>query len=143
MRAAPQGRRGGGALWAAGGHAGRGNAPVAVGCGVLRRPRPCAADRAPGPRLFTPPTAGTTAICVLVRGRTLLVSNVGDSRAVLAERSGAGGNKMMARDLSLDQTPYRWAAGAAGRAGGRAGWRAPNPDLFIERAFKPVYRTPI
>ncbi len=39
-------------------------------------------------------------------GRSLLVANVGDSRAVMAERSG-GGDKMMARDLSLDQTPYR------------------------------------
>ena len=54
------------------------------------------------------PPPGTTAICLLVRGRTLVVSNVGDSRAVLAERSGGGGGeKMIARDLSLDQTPYR------------------------------------
>lgn len=48
--------------------------------------------------------AGTTAVGLLLRGRTLMVANVGDSRAVLAERSG---DKFIARDLSLDQTPYR------------------------------------
>jgi cGMP-dependent protein kinase 2 len=48
--------------------------------------------------------SGTTAICVLLRGRSLLVANVGDSRAVLAERVDGG---VVARDLSLDQTPYR------------------------------------
>ncbi|KAI8469911.1 MAG: phosphatase 2C-like domain-containing protein [Monoraphidium minutum] len=53
---------------------------------------------------FDDSMSGTTAISLLVRGRTLMVANVGDSRAVLAERSG---DKMVARDLSLDQTPYR------------------------------------
>ncbi|GBF88184.1 phosphatase 2C and cyclic nucleotide-binding kinase domain-containing protein [Raphidocelis subcapitata] len=54
---------------------------------------------------FDDSMSGTTAVCLLVRGRTLLVANVGDSRAVLAER--VGGDKILARDLSLDQTPYR------------------------------------
>lgn len=48
--------------------------------------------------------SGTTAISCLIRGRTLLVANVGDSRAVLAERVGDG---VVARDLSCDQTPFR------------------------------------
>lgn len=54
---------------------------------------------------FDDSMSGTTAVCLLVRGRQLLVANVGDSRAVLAERCGDG--RFEARDLSLDQTPYR------------------------------------
>jgi serine/threonine protein phosphatase PrpC len=50
--------------------------------------------------------SGTTAITVLIRGRSLLVANVGDSRAVLAEKV-QGGPGYIARDLSIDQTPYR------------------------------------
>ena len=49
--------------------------------------------------------SGTTSITVLVRGRTLYVANVGDSRAVLAERR--GNNALVAMDLSTDQTPFR------------------------------------
>ncbi len=49
--------------------------------------------------------SGTTSISVLIRGRTLVVANVGDSRAVLAERVGG---RILAQDLSIDQTPYRW-----------------------------------
>jgi serine/threonine protein phosphatase PrpC len=45
--------------------------------------------------------SGTTACAALLVGRRLWVANVGDSRAVLALRSGAH------RDLSLDQTPFR------------------------------------
>jgi serine/threonine protein phosphatase PrpC len=41
---------------------------------------------------------------VLVRGRTLYCGNVGDSRAVIAERKG---KKLVAMDLSSDQTPFR------------------------------------
>ncbi|XP_024528984.1 protein phosphatase 2C and cyclic nucleotide-binding/kinase domain-containing protein isoform X1 [Selaginella moellendorffii] len=48
--------------------------------------------------------SGTTAITVLVRGKTLYVANVGDSRAVLAERING---KLTAVDLSSDQTPFR------------------------------------
>jgi len=77
--------------------------------------KPCASSHPHQPAKRSPlhkpkRTPGTTAICVLLRGRTLLIANVGDSRAVMAERSG-GGDKMMARDLSLDQTPYRWGWG--------------------------------
>lgn len=53
---------------------------------------------------FDDSMSGTTAITVLVRGRDLIVANVGDSRAVLAERRG---DKVLAQDLSIDQTPYR------------------------------------
>lgn len=48
--------------------------------------------------------SGTTAITVLVRGRTLYVANSGDSRAVIAEKRG---DDIVAVDLSIDQTPYR------------------------------------
>ncbi|XP_054812249.1 protein phosphatase 2C and cyclic nucleotide-binding/kinase domain-containing protein isoform X2 [Prosopis cineraria] len=48
--------------------------------------------------------SGTTAITVLVRGRTIYVANSGDSRAVIAERRG---NDVVAVDLSMDQTPFR------------------------------------
>ncbi len=50
--------------------------------------------------------SGTTACTAIKRGRRLLVSNVGDSRAVLAvldpSRPGHG---LVARDLSIDQKP--------------------------------------
>ncbi|KAL3505825.1 hypothetical protein ACH5RR_031207 [Cinchona calisaya] len=48
--------------------------------------------------------SGTTAITVLVVGDVLYVANVGDSRAVLAVKEG---NKLVAEDLSYDQTPFR------------------------------------
>ena len=48
--------------------------------------------------------SGTTAITVLVRGRTIYVANSGDSRAVIAERRG---KEVVAVDLSIDQTPFR------------------------------------
>ncbi|XP_027923207.1 protein phosphatase 2C and cyclic nucleotide-binding/kinase domain-containing protein isoform X1 [Vigna unguiculata] len=48
--------------------------------------------------------SGTTAITVLVRGRTIYVANSGDSRAVIAERRG---KDFVAVDLSIDQTPFR------------------------------------
>ncbi len=48
--------------------------------------------------------SGTTAITLLLRGKTLYVANVGDSRCVLAERKG---DKLVAQDMSLDQTPFR------------------------------------
>ncbi|KAK7314428.1 hypothetical protein VNO77_32951 [Canavalia gladiata] len=48
--------------------------------------------------------SGTTAITVLVRGKTVYVANSGDSRAVIAERRG---KDVVAVDLSIDQTPFR------------------------------------
>ncbi len=50
--------------------------------------------------------AGTTAIVAMLRGKTVYVANVGDSRAVVAERQG---DRLVAQDLSFDQTPFRWA----------------------------------
>ncbi|KAG6582262.1 putative protein phosphatase 2C 35, partial [Cucurbita argyrosperma subsp. sororia] len=48
--------------------------------------------------------SGTTAITALVLGNTLYVANVGDSRAVMAVRVG---NRIVAEDMSHDQTPFR------------------------------------
>ena len=48
--------------------------------------------------------SGTTAITVFIRGRTVYVSNVGDSRATVAEITD---KRIIARDLSEDQTPFR------------------------------------
>ncbi|CAL1411615.1 unnamed protein product [Linum trigynum] len=48
--------------------------------------------------------SGTTAITVLVVGDTIYVANVGDSRAVMAVKRG---NRIVAEDLSCDQTPFR------------------------------------
>lgn len=50
--------------------------------------------------------SGTTAITILVRGKTVYVANCGDSRAVIAEKKGKDGD-IVAVDLSIDQTPYR------------------------------------
>eukprot|EP00850_Spirogloea_muscicola_P014932 SM000110S18939 [mRNA] locus=s110:417927:422371:- [translate_table: standard] len=55
--------------------------------------------------------SGTTGIAVLLRGRQLYAANVGDSRAVLAERQGGAAPddppKLVAVNLSSDQTPFR------------------------------------
>ncbi|CAA0807082.1 Probable protein phosphatase 2C 35 [Striga hermonthica] len=48
--------------------------------------------------------SGTTAITALVIGNKLYVANVGDSRAVLGIREG---DRVLAQDLSCDQTPFR------------------------------------
>ena len=48
---------------------------------------------------------GTTAICCLIVGTTLLVGNVGDSRCILGRERADGG--IAAKALSVDQTPYR------------------------------------
>ncbi len=49
--------------------------------------------------------SGTTAVNILVRGTGLYVANVGDSRAVLAERQGG---KNVAINLTVDQTAFRY-----------------------------------
>lgn len=54
--------------------------------------------------LIDPLYAGTTACVVLLRNSTLCISNVGDSRAVLARRSNHG-EELQAIDLSKDQNP--------------------------------------
>lgn len=48
--------------------------------------------------------SGTTAVTMLVRGREVTISNVGDSRIVAAELQGT---ELVAVDLTSDQTPYR------------------------------------
>ena len=50
--------------------------------------------------------SGTTGITTLLRGRHLYTANVGDSRALIAERQGT---ELVAVDLSSDQTPFRCA----------------------------------
>ena len=57
--------------------------------------------------------SGTTAITAFVRGATLLVANVGDSRACMAEQHG---RKLTAFNLSCDQTPFRYVRARRGRA---------------------------
>ena len=54
---------------------------------------------------FDDSMSGTTAITVLVRGKTLYVVNVGDCRAVIAQRT-RGYNEAEALDLSCNQTPF-------------------------------------
>jgi hypothetical protein len=49
--------------------------------------------------------SGTTACIALLQDDTLCIANVGDSRAVLAERDSSG--ELKARDLTSDQTPFR------------------------------------
>ena len=53
--------------------------------------------------LFDDSLSGTTACVVYVNGSELVVSNIGDSRCVLAVRNGDG---VTAKDLSWDQTPF-------------------------------------
>mmetsp|Transcript_10771 Transcript_10771/g.14668 ORF Transcript_10771/g.14668 Transcript_10771/m.14668 type:complete len:1045 (+) Transcript_10771:197-3331(+) len=48
--------------------------------------------------------SGTTGIAVVIRNRQMCVANVGDSRATCAVRHG---KKLVAVDLSHDQTPFR------------------------------------
>jgi len=51
--------------------------------------------------------SGTTAVSVWMSGRDMLVSNVGDSRAVLGRRSAGSARQWVAMDLTKDQTPFR------------------------------------
>jgi serine/threonine protein phosphatase PrpC len=48
--------------------------------------------------------SGTTCISVIVRGDTLLIANVGDSRAIIASEMDDG---LIYSPLSADQTPFR------------------------------------
>jgi serine/threonine protein phosphatase PrpC len=54
---------------------------------------------------FDDALSGTTAISVLFQDRTMFVSNVGDSRAIVVSVSRDG--RLIAKALSNDQTPYR------------------------------------
>ncbi|GMH68723.1 hypothetical protein TL16_g04997, partial [Triparma laevis f. inornata] len=54
---------------------------------------------------FDTELSGTTAITVMIRGCTLFVNNVGDSRAVVAVKGDNG--RLKAEHLSIDQTPFR------------------------------------
>ncbi|KAJ1419877.1 phosphatase 2C-like domain-containing protein [Ochromonadaceae sp. CCMP2298] len=54
---------------------------------------------------FEDALSGTTSISVLIKDRTLFVSNVGDSRAIIISTAADG--RLVARALSSDQTPYR------------------------------------
>lgn len=47
--------------------------------------------------------SGTSAVAVYVNGNTLITTNAGDSRAVIASKSANG--KLVASDLSIDQNP--------------------------------------
>ena len=48
--------------------------------------------------------SGTTAIVVVVDNMTVHVANVGDSRAIVAREENG---RLVARPLSVDQTPFR------------------------------------
>ncbi len=48
--------------------------------------------------------SGSTAICACFFGSEMYIANIGDSRAIIAERHG---KRIVAFPLSLDQTPYR------------------------------------
>eukprot|EP01040_Poterioochromonas_malhamensis_P012048 gene12048-13162_t len=54
---------------------------------------------------FDDALSGTTSISILFRGRTMYVSNVGDSRAIIVSKT--EDDKLIAKPLSSDQTPYR------------------------------------
>jgi serine/threonine protein phosphatase PrpC len=49
--------------------------------------------------------AGTTCICVLAVGDTLVIANAGDSRAVLGMVDPTSANRVIAKDLSFDHKP--------------------------------------
>jgi len=54
---------------------------------------------------FDDSLSGTTAISILFRGKVMYIANVGDSRAIVVSRDSSG--RLVARPLSVDQTPYR------------------------------------
>ncbi|CAN0213393.1 unnamed protein product [Ectocarpus sp. 6 AP-2014] len=54
---------------------------------------------------FDDTLSGTTAISILLKGDTLFVANVGDSRAIICSKP--PGEESTVRPLSVDQTPFR------------------------------------
>ena len=54
---------------------------------------------------FDDALSGTTAISILFQDRTMFISNVGDSRAIVVSVGRDG--RLIAKPLSSDQTPYR------------------------------------
>lgn len=61
---------------------------------------------------FDDSMSGTTSISVLFCGDEVYVSNVGDSRAIIAQENLkastiAGEANLVAKPLSIDQTPFR------------------------------------
>eukprot|EP00604_Paraphysomonas_vestita_P004029 CAMPEP_0174824050 /NCGR_PEP_ID=MMETSP1107-20130205/30127_1 /TAXON_ID=36770 /ORGANISM="Paraphysomonas vestita, Strain GFlagA" /LENGTH=456 /DNA_ID=CAMNT_0016049263 /DNA_START=490 /DNA_END=1857 /DNA_ORIENTATION=+ len=54
---------------------------------------------------FDDSLSGTTGITIFVKGDTLYVANVGDSRAIIARENEEG--KLRSHPLSIDQTPFR------------------------------------
>ncbi|KAF0696353.1 hypothetical protein As57867_012864, partial [Aphanomyces stellatus] len=59
---------------------------------------------------FDDSMSGTTAISVLFHGNEIHVSNVGDSRAIIAQEIASADGKppqLVAKALSIDQTPFR------------------------------------
>jgi serine/threonine protein phosphatase PrpC len=63
------------------------------------------ANKAMHKQQFDDSLSGTTAISVFIKGDTLFVANVGDSRAIIATVDENGKNRYSA--LSVDQTPFR------------------------------------
>jgi serine/threonine protein phosphatase PrpC len=55
--------------------------------------------------MFDDSVSGTTGVTAFVKGDTLYVANVGDSRAIIA-RMGED-EKLKSCPLSVDQTPFR------------------------------------
>ncbi|EQC42886.1 AGC/PKG protein kinase [Saprolegnia diclina VS20] len=58
---------------------------------------------------FDDSMSGTTAISILFDGNEIHVSNVGDSRAIVAQEVSSDGEapQLVAKPLSIDQTPFR------------------------------------
>ena len=72
--------------------------------------------------------SGTTAITCFVRGATLCVANVGDSRACLAEDTGKA---LAAINLSCDQTPFRCVPGPERTGGARSTAELSRPNAHL------------
>jgi serine/threonine protein phosphatase PrpC len=64
-----------------------------------------AANQSMHKAMFDDSLSGTTGVTAFVKGDTLHVANVGDSRAIIARRGDDG--KLKSYPLSVDQTPFR------------------------------------